>query len=148
MIPVRRAGPADAAAIARIHLEARRAAGNRFPPPVHDDAELVPHLLADVLPTAEAWLAESQGRPVGVLVLDGDLMDQLYVHPEAQGRGIGSQLLELAKERRPDGLRLWVFVSNRPARDFYERHGFVVVDGSDGAANEEHAPDLLLAWRP
>ncbi|MDH2442522.1 GNAT family N-acetyltransferase [Amnibacterium sp. CER49] len=145
---VREAGAGDIEAIARVMLDARRAAGERFPPSVHDDAELVPHLLRDVLPVAEAWVAERDSRVVGVLVLENDLLDSLYVTPDAQGRGIGTGLLALAKERRPEGLRLWVFVSNEPARALYERHGFVVIGGSDGEANEEGAPDLLLAWSP
>lgn len=147
-IRIRRAGPDDAPTLARIHLDARRHAGDRFPPSVHEDAELLPHLLADVLPVAEAWIAERNGEPVGILVLEDDLLDQLYVAPAAQGTGVGGVLLEHAKRRRPDGLRLWVFVSNEPARAFYARRGFVPIGGSDGSANEEGAPDLLLRWRP
>jgi GNAT superfamily N-acetyltransferase len=133
--------------LARIQLAARKAAGSAFPPSVHDDAELVPHLLADVLPVADAWLAERDGEPVGVLVIEGDLLDQLYVVPAAQGTGVGGALLAHAKSVRPGGLRLWVFVSNEPARAFYAARGFVPIGGSDGEANEEGAPDLLLAWR-
>ncbi len=143
---LRRATRADAALIARIHLEARHGAGDRFPPAVHDDSDLEPHLLHDVLPVAEAWIAERDGEPAGILVLEGDLLDQLYVTPSAQGLGVGTALLDHAKARRPEGLRLWVFVSNEPARAFYARHGFVQIGGSDGEANEEGAPDLLLAW--
>jgi GNAT superfamily N-acetyltransferase len=147
-LTIRRASADDVETLARIHLAARRSAGDRFPPSVHDDAELVPHLLTDVLPVAEAWLAERGAEPVGVLVLEGDLLDQLYVAPAAQGSGVGSALLEHAKARRPDGLRLWVFVSNDPARAFYAHRGFLPIGGSDGSANEEGSPDLLLGWGP
>lgn len=143
---IRRAGAEDVETLARIHLEARKHAGERFPPSVHEDDELVPHLLEDVLPTAEAWLAERDGVPVGILVLEDDLLDWLFVAPESQGAGVGNALLEHAKARRPGGLRLWVFVSNAPAVDFYQRRGFVAIGGSDGSANEEGVPDLLLAW--
>ena len=146
-LTIRAASADDVEVLARIQLAARKAAGDRFPPSVHEDAELVPHLLADVLPVAEAWLAERDGEPVGVLVIEGDLLDQLYVEPAAQGTGVGSALLAHAKVRRPDGLRLWVFVSNEPARAFYAARGFEPIGGSDGEANEERAPDLLLAWR-
>lgn len=144
---LRRAGADDAPALARIHLDARRGAGNSFPPPVHADEEYLPHLLADVLPHAEVWIAEVHERPAGMIVLDGDLLDALYVHPEAQGRGVGTALLAHAKTLRPDGLRLWVFVSNTPARRFYRGHGFVVAGGTSGD-NEERAHDLLLRWSP
>jgi GNAT superfamily N-acetyltransferase len=46
------------------------------------------------------------------------------------------------------GLRLWTFQKNEGARRFYERHGFDVVEMTDGAGNEEHEPDVLYAWTP
>ena len=145
MIELTRAGADDAPALAHIHLASRAAAGAAFPPPVHPDEDYLPHLLADVLPHAEAALARLDGEPAGFLVLEGDLLADLYVAPAAQGRGVGTALLEHAKRLRPGGLRLWVFVSNAPARTFYARHGFVVAGGTDGE-NDEGAPDLLLRW--
>jgi hypothetical protein len=48
--------------------------------------------------------------------------------------------MEHAKNCYPSGLSLWVVESNRSAQAFDERHGFVVVDRTDGAGNEEKAP--------
>ena len=48
------------------------------------------------------------------------------------GRGIGAGLAKLAKRQRPEGLRLWTFVSNAGTRRFYERHGFVETHRTDG----------------
>ena len=75
-------------------------------------------------------------------------LEQLYVRRPWTGRGIGSRLLAVAKERRPDGLQLWTFQVNAGARRFYERHGFVVVEMTDGSANEERQPDVRYAWNP
>ena len=61
------------------------------------------------------------------------------------GRGIGAELLRLAKRERPQGLRLWTFASNTAAQRFYERHGFVEAERTD-ADNEEGAPDILYVW--
>jgi ribosomal protein S18 acetylase RimI-like enzyme len=61
-------------------------------------------------------------------------------------KGLGSRLVELAKSRWPEGLQLWTFASNVDAQRFYERHGFVVVEATDGSGNEEKQPDLRLAW--
>jgi GNAT superfamily N-acetyltransferase len=36
------------------------------------------------------WLARQGGRVVGYMLIDGEHHDHLYVHPEAQGRGVGS----------------------------------------------------------
>jgi ribosomal protein S18 acetylase RimI-like enzyme len=48
----------------------------------------------------------------------------------------------------PDGLQLWVFQKNVGARRFYERHGFRLVELTDGAGNEENEPDARYEWRP
>ncbi len=38
------------------------------------------------------------------------------------------------------------FQRNRRALDFYAAHAFRIVKTTDGSANEEHEPDVLLAW--
>jgi ribosomal protein S18 acetylase RimI-like enzyme len=62
------------------------------------------------------------------------------------GRGFGAQLLAVAKRERPRGLSLWTFASNTGAQRFYERHGFIEADRTDGSRNEECAPDVLYVW--
>jgi GNAT superfamily N-acetyltransferase len=116
------------------------------PAPVHPDDDVRHHFETVLVPTRETWLAEADGAAVGVLVLDGDEIDQLYVDPDWQRGGIGSELVRLAQDRRPEGLALWTFQSNVGARRFYERHGFVAVAWTDGSANEERAPDVRYVW--
>jgi GNAT superfamily N-acetyltransferase len=143
VVTLRRAEAADAGAVADVWLRSRRAA---VPATVRPDAD-VRHWFASVaVPTRETWLAEADGSTVAVLVLDGDEVDQLYVDPGWQSRGIGSELVRLAQERRPGGLALWTFQSNLAARRFYERHGFFAVGWTDGSANEERAPDVRYVW--
>jgi len=147
---VRRAGPADAEALSDLYLRARAAAAHdgSIPPPVHPEEE-TRGWISGVIAERETWLGLSCAREVvGLLVLDGGWIDQLYVAPDHLGRGIGSRLLEVAKRERPDGLRLWMFVSNTGAQRFYARHGFSEVQRTDGCWNEEGAPDIQLAWRP
>ena len=83
-----------------------------------------------------------------MLALDADWIDQLYVDPDLTRAGIGAALLAVAKRERPDGLRLWTFVSNRDAQRFYLRHGFREVERTDGSHNEEGAPAIQYAWDP
>jgi ribosomal protein S18 acetylase RimI-like enzyme len=99
-----------------------------------------------VLVEREVWIAEMRGRIVGMMVVRADFVDQLYVLPEAQRRGIGARLLAQAKRGRAR-LRLYTFESNEPARDFYEKHGFKAIAFGDGTGNEEGALDVLYEWR-
>ena len=91
------------------------------------------------------WGAFQRDALAGFIALRNEWIDQLYVHPGAQGRGVGSALLDLAKTTG-DRLQLWTFQRNLAARRFYERHGFVLVEETDGASNEEREPDALYRW--
>lgn len=114
------------------------------------DAAAVP-IAARIREHEEVWVAEEDGRPLGFLGIEhssdlgAPVLEKLYVEPAAQNRGVGSALLEKAKELRPDGLYLWVFQKN-PARRLYERNGFELVQLTDGSANMEREPDALYRW--
>jgi GNAT superfamily N-acetyltransferase len=143
---LRRAGAEDAEAVADVFVASF--AGLTFLPALHTEAERREWIASTMLPGHEVWVAESHGRIVGFAALGEALLGHLYVHPSAQGRGLGGRLLAKAKERRPRGFDLWVFQANEGARRFYERHGLECVELTDGAGNEERTPDARYAWRP
>jgi ribosomal protein S18 acetylase RimI-like enzyme len=143
---IRVAEARDADEIAEVHTIAMREA-MPYLPHLHTDAETRSWVAEVVLPRQEVWVAEAGGRVVGVAALEGEMLQQLYILPGYQGRGIGSDLLALAKSRRPDGLRLYAFQRNTRARAFYERRGFVAIAFGDGSGNEEGEPDVLYEWR-
>jgi len=145
--PPRLAQPEETRAVADLYLRARHAAVPAIPPPAHDDHDVHHWFATVVMPEREVWVVDGPGDTgiVALMVLDGDWVDQLYVHPEWTGRGVGSALLDQAKARRPDGLQLWCFQSNTGARRFYERHGFDAVETTEGD-NEEGAPDVRYKW--
>jgi ribosomal protein S18 acetylase RimI-like enzyme len=148
---IRRAKSSDAAAVAELYLRARRAGSTAgtIPPLVHSAEETrawVPQILIGRL---ECWVAEREsGAVAGMLVLDAEWVDHLYVDPALTRRGIGTELIEVAKRERPGGLRLWTFASNLDAQRFYRRHGFTEIERTDGSDNEEGAPDIQFAWNP
>jgi chorismate mutase len=142
-LALRPADEGDADVAAAIQLHARRAAP--MPPAVHGEAD-VRSWLAERLRSDEAWVAELDGTPVGYARMTESWLDDLYVLPAAAGRGVGSALLDLVKALRPRGFCLWVFETNTPARRFYERHGLLALERTDGSANEERAPDVRMAW--
>jgi GNAT superfamily N-acetyltransferase len=146
---LRRAVREDAAAVASLLIRSRRAAVGSIPPSAHTDSEVETYVRTVVVPECEVWLAvAADGQARAVLVLDKDWVSQLYVDPSWTGRGLGSRLLDLAKERRPVGLQLWTFMTNDGAKRFYERHGFVAVETTDGHENEEKQPDIRFVWQP
>src|SRR5215469_1111041 len=71
-----------------------------------------------------------------------------WVWDEGGVRGIGSALLDHAKLSRPGGFTLWTFQQNEGARRFYERHGLVPIQFTDGEGNEEKTPDVRYEWKP
>ncbi|MGW0993746.1 GNAT family N-acetyltransferase [Streptomyces sp. NPDC002520] len=148
-VVLRRADGPDAAAVAEVWLRSYTAA---LPSVVRarSDDEVREYIRDVVVPSRETWVAEAGGGAgvVGMMVLAGDLLSQLYLHPDWRGRGIGDRFVALAKERSPGGLNLWTFQVNKPAHRFYERHGFVAAEYTDGSANEEREPDVRYVWRP
>jgi GNAT superfamily N-acetyltransferase len=140
----------DLSAMADVFLVARAAAVPQMPPSIHPPHEVHAFYAAvDLLAgEREGWVAEDGRGVVGFAELTGDWLDALYVLPEAQGEGIGSALLDVAKSVRPAGFSLWVFESNTSARAFYARHGLVEREHTDGSGNEERSPDLRMEWVP
>ncbi|WP_244184061.1 GNAT family N-acetyltransferase [Streptomyces cellostaticus] len=146
-VVLRRAAGPDAAAVADVWLRSYTAA---LPTVVraHSDDEVRDYFREVVVPSGETWVAEAGGGIVGMMVLAGDTLSQLYLDPDWRGRGMGDRFVALAKEHSPGGLSLWTFQVNKPAHRFYERHGFVAVEYTDGSANEEREPDVRYEWRP
>jgi GNAT superfamily N-acetyltransferase len=145
-VRIRQAASADAEAVADVFLAAK--AEMAYLPRLHTERETRRWISDVVLPDLEVWVAADGGRLVGFAALGNDLLEHLYVHPQEQNRGVGAALLTLSKNRRPRGLRLWVFQKNTGARRFYERHGFSLVRLTDGRDNEEREPDALYEWPP
>ncbi|MEU6672295.1 GNAT family N-acetyltransferase [Streptomyces sp. NPDC046727] len=146
-VVLRRAGTADALPAADVWLRSFAAAL----PSVrcaHDEAEVRDWFLRVLVPQYETWVAVTENSVVGVMVLNGAELKQLYLDPAWRGRGLGDRFMSLAKQRRPDGLALWTFQVNKAAQRFYERHGFVEIERTDGRRNDEREPDVRYVWQP
>ena len=100
----------------------------------------------EILRTCEVWVAEAGGEIIGLLALDKELIDQLFVHQDRQRRGVGAALLAKARERSPEHLRLFTFEKNESARAFYERHGFRAINFQISPPPESE-PDVEYEWR-
>ncbi len=98
-----------------------------------------------VFETCEVWGAFDGAAMRGIIAFREDWIDQLYVLPTAQRRGVGKDLLQVAQNAF-GRLQLWTFQRNAPARRFYEARGFALIQQTDGARNEEKEPDVLYLW--
>ena len=145
-ISLRPAAATDAGDVADVYLASFHATYDF--PLAHTDEE-VRGWIRDVIGAGGTWVAvDALGAIVGMMALEPGVLDQLYIRPDRLGEGIGRRLLELAKDRSPDGLSLYTFQVNNRARRFYERNGFMAEWFGDGSTNEERQPDVRYVWRP
>jgi len=93
------------------------------------------------------WGAVHGNCIVGILAINGSEIDRMYVRPDAQRCGIGTALLQKARELSPSGLELFTHEENRAARAFYEKYGFRPVRFGISPPPESE-PDILYQWTP
>ena len=92
------------------------------------------------------WIAVNGETVLGVMALTGAEIDQLHVAPEFQGQGVGSALLEKARELSPEWLGLFTHQRNGKAMRFYEAKGFSAIRFGTSPA-PENEPDVRYEWR-
>jgi putative acetyltransferase len=141
---LRRAVRTDMESVARLHRHVRRTC-LPYLPELHTPQQDLAFFEQHVFPSSMIWLAEDEGRLIGFAVLKQDWLDHLYVDPAWHGRGVGKALLTAVREDAQE-LNLWTFQVNVQARRFYERHGFRLVELTDGSGNEERTPDARYRW--
>lgn len=139
---------ADIAATARVWHEAKQAAYWFLPLQMAMTIEEDEAVFRErVLPGNQTWVAVRDADLLGFLTLNGSYIARLYVHPESQGSGVGSALLQHAKRCSPDGLELQTHQRNTQARRFYERRGFKAARFGVSPPPESE-PDVEYHWRP
>ncbi|MEV2198883.1 GNAT family N-acetyltransferase [Streptomyces fradiae] len=145
---IRFASEADAGVIARIHMTSRSVAMPYLPPQKRDHEQVTRWVRGVLLKRCRVWVAVREAEITGYAALDGDMLEHLYLRPDVRRQNIGTLLLNEIRRHSPDGVSLHVFQQNTDARAFYERHGFTVLDTSDGDRNMESLPDMTLRWTP
>jgi RimJ/RimL family protein N-acetyltransferase len=146
-VTLRQATLTDQSQILDVITESRREA-MPWLPIVHTPAEDEWWVANKLIPESDVWVADRGGEVVGVCAMVPGWIEQLYIATSAQGTGLGSDFIRLAKSMHPDGLQLYCFAENHRAAAFYRSRGFEVIATGDGSGNEEGQPDLLFAWRP
>ena len=72
------------------------------------------------------WVYDD-GIVKGLIHIEGNEIVELYVDYFFHKQGVGSALIEYAKENHPITY-LWVIEKNKEAIQFYERHGFHITN--------------------
>lgn len=111
----------------------------------HSWAEQLAYL-GEIAQKYDVYLAVERAtdQVVGLMAVGGSELDQLYIHVDYQGLGIGSRLLNLAKKLSPGTLQLYTFEVNKKAQAFYEKHGFTIL--WRGVESESGLADIRYEW--
>jgi putative acetyltransferase len=98
-----------------------------------EDRAEIDATVSEFFPQAELWMvddgAAQERRPVGFLIMDGEMIDALFVHPDVHGRGFGTALVRQALTLAPRA----IVDANEQATNallFYEARGFVRIGRS------------------
>lgn len=78
-----------------------------------------------MIPRAEVYVSEGENGIDGFIGVVDDYIAGIFVDASARAAGIGSQLLDRAKQSRMS-LRLSVYQKNEPAVAFYRKRGFQI----------------------
>ena len=143
-IVIRRAKAADAEAVHKIVLLALREINARdYPPSVIDRLVLtLPDKVASSLETWHAFVAIVGERVVGTGSLNGQTVSSVYVHPDYQGRGIATKLMDAVESVANIHSQATLSVqSSVTAKPFYAKRGFKIV--REGFFGEE--PTVLMS---
>jgi ribosomal protein S18 acetylase RimI-like enzyme len=98
-----------------------------------------------ILTHNDVWVAEVDGEVTAFLAIAGDFIDQLYVDPAYQRKGLGTALLEHARALSPEHLWLFTLQINTNARTFYEKNGFYIARLGVSPPPESE-PDVEYHW--
>lgn len=83
-------------------------------------------------------------KVVGILAFNENEINQLYIHNDYQGRGLGRKFVDIAKNNSNGRLILYTFEVNKKAQRFYENNGFKII--GRGYENEENLDDIKYEW--
>jgi putative acetyltransferase len=101
------------------------------------------------------WAKEAHSRTIHVAMLRGEIvafatfqpgmLDQLFVAPAHQSKGIGKALLDFAKQQMPEGFELHTALKSRAAA-FYDREG---LQRGETAIHPQLGHEIIkYHWRP
>lgn len=110
-----------------------------------DDIERIEGYVPQAIQSVEHLVIakDAAGLLLGFVGIDGEVIEMLFLDPQARGRGMGARLLRFASDSY-GASKLDVNEQNEQARGFYEHMGFEVVGRSEADAMGEPFPILHM----
>lgn len=112
---------------AKIHSESWKESHREICSPeflaLHTPERQKRYLESEIAKGARLYLL-TDGKPVGIVSVRGSVIENLYVLPDEQNKGYGTQLLSFAVKACTGIPTLWILSTNEGAKRLYERHGF------------------------
>jgi GNAT superfamily N-acetyltransferase len=138
---LRRAVPADALAVARVHVRAWQAGYRGLLPAAYLEGlraeDRAARYTFDRADGPRTIVAAADGAVVGFSTIHGAELCALHVDPDVWGRGVGGALISRARaDLAASGVteaHLWLLAGNARAQRFYERDGWA----TDGTRRSE-----------
>lgn len=113
----------------------------------HSKPEWRDRWVSQITPAHEIVVAESDNEILGFVALNLETAEltQLFTKLPAQGRGVGSALINWVKNRCHNGVYLFALGINYRSRKFYQEHGFRETSLSSNAISG--LPSVRYEWR-
>ena len=145
-ISIRRIQPHAHASATRVWQSSWESAGVGHPNDL-SYAALLKKFREELATSWDLYVADHEGKIIGLLALkpSQNQIDQLFIAPEYQRRGIGKLLLNFAKNRLPNEIWLRTAEQNKRAIAFYALAGFEI-DRVE-ARPEWDRNDIVIVWR-
>ena len=145
MVFIRTAIDADYSALLAIWRRSVEATHTFLKP---SDVDAIEHDVTTYLPQmSDLRIAEVDGQPMGFIAIENDTVEMLFVDALAQGRGIGSALLDSVLTGR-QSMRVDVNEQNPSGRIFYAAKGFAEIGRSESDGEGRAFPILHLRLVP
>lgn len=91
------------------------------------------------IPGSETWVYEDKGKVIGFIAMLGNEIGGLFVLPDHQSKGVGTQLVNFINGLLEE-LEVEVFTKNKIGRAFYDKYGFKVIKED---LHEESGQEIL-----
>lgn len=141
MIQIREMESRDVQLLADIWLKTSLIAHNFIPKDYWINSKSL--MIEKYLPNSEVYVAEKENDIFGFIALSENYIASIFVDIEQQGKGIGSLLLNYAKNLRNE-LTLNVYQKNEKSVNFYKSKNFIILSESTDQPTLEK--EYIMQW--